>query len=336
MVTEYQCLLISPGDVYKERDTLLEVVAVWNAHVGKALGARVELVSWETHAVPDSGATAQASLNRQIVDQCDFGIALFWARLGTPTVSEESGSIEEINRLRARGANVLVYFNAAPVPQEALHDDQFARLQAFRQELAQSALFFYYNGLADLREQVLLHITTTVATMLQAVRTQPPPATVTPGIVTSPFETRTMPTRIGTEPAVVTAPVPDVRVEVRVGVAGISHVFPRFGVRPQAQIVLAALVQNHSPQPVYISNVVLELRSGQRLLFPRDAVTGEFQNRRALQPGEDFSFMMLPDEIFKLAPKDDLVCALAIDAIGREYRSTEESMKQALEAIAQS
>jgi hypothetical protein len=116
-VTEYRCLLISPSDVEEEREALLEVVARWNAHDGKALGARVELVRWETHAVPDSGQPAQASLNRQIVDECDFGIAVFWARLGTPTASEHSGSIEEINRLKARGANVLVCFNAAPVPQ---------------------------------------------------------------------------------------------------------------------------------------------------------------------------------------------------------------------------
>jgi hypothetical protein len=101
-------------------------------------------------------------------------------------------------------------------------------------------------------------------------------------------------------------------------------------------MVLAVLVQNHSPQVVYISSVELELRSRERLLFARDAVTGESQARRAVQPGEDFSFMMLPQEIFKLARKDDLLCALAIDAIGREYRSSEESMKQALDAVAQS
>jgi len=333
MVTEYRCLLISPGDVERERDTLLEVVAVWNAHIGKALDARLELVRWETHAVPDSGEAAQASLNRQIVDQCDLGIAVFWARLGTPTGSEASGSIEEIKRLRARGANVLVYFNAAPVPQEALQDDQFDQLQAVKQELGQSALFSDYNGLGDLREQVLLHLTTTVATMLGAAREPPPPAAVTPGIVAPPLEDHTTPARPSARPGVVTSSAPDVRVEVRTGFAGLRHGFPSFGVRRQTQIVLAVLVQNHSPQVVYISSVVLELRSRERVFFERDGVTGRSQGRR-LQPGDDFSFMMLPDEIFKLARKDDLVCAVAIDAIGREYRSSEESMRGALNAMA--
>jgi hypothetical protein len=333
-VTEYRCLLISPSDVERERDALLDVVAMWNAHVGKALDARVELVRWETHAVPDSGQAAQASLNRRIVDQCDFGIAIFWARLGTPTGSEQSGSIEEINRLKARGANVLVYFNAAPVPQEALQDDQFDRLQAFKQELDQSALFSSYNGLGNLREQVMLHVTTTIARMLQADRAQPPPVAVTPEVVAQPAEAPARPAVSSTGPGVVTAPKPDVRIEVRVGVAGVPHLLPRPGLRPQ--VVLAVVVQNYSPQVVYIGNIVLELRSGRHLLFPRDAVTGELQRRRALQPGEDFNFMMAPDEIFKLADTDNLLCALVIDAIGREYRSSQESMKQALDDIARS
>jgi hypothetical protein len=219
--------------------------------------------------------------------------------------------------------------------QEALQDDQFDRLQAFKQELRQGALFFSYNSLASLREQVAGHLTTTVRRMMETAGGQPPPA-ATSGIVALPLETRAAPALAGARPAVVTAPTPDVRVEVRVGVAGLRHAFPTFGVRPQAQIVLAVHVLNYSPQVVYVSSVVLELRSHEHLVFVKDAVTGQLQGKRALQPGEDFSFMMLPEEVFKLARKDDLVCALAIDALGREYRSSEESLKHTLDAIPRS
>jgi|SRR5947209_8424752 len=52
-IIEYRCLLISPGDVTEERDALTKLVNDWNAQVGNGLGARVDLVRWESHATPD-------------------------------------------------------------------------------------------------------------------------------------------------------------------------------------------------------------------------------------------------------------------------------------------
>ena len=83
-VVEYRCILISPSDVEKERDLLSRTIERWNAHVGEALDARVSLVKGESQAVPDSELPPQDSLNVQVVDDSDFGIAVFWTRLGTP------------------------------------------------------------------------------------------------------------------------------------------------------------------------------------------------------------------------------------------------------------
>ena len=132
-------------------------------------------------------------------------------------------------------------------------------------------------------------------------------------------------------PDVLTAPIPDVRVEARVAVAG--HRFPRFGVPPKT--VLAIVVANHSPVAVYIENVCLALSNGKQLVFPRDAVTDDSNTRRALQPGDSFSFMMPPDEIFRLASDAgaEPVYAFAVDAIGREFKSTEASLRAALGAL---
>src|SRR5687767_4662115 len=96
-LTEYQCLLISPGDVTQERDAVSEVVAHWNGQIGKALGCRVELVKWETHETPDASDEPQKILNGQFVDTCDLGIAAFWARIGSSTTTHPSGSAEEID-----------------------------------------------------------------------------------------------------------------------------------------------------------------------------------------------------------------------------------------------
>src|SRR4051812_21745450 len=113
-IDEFRCLLISPSDVASEREAVLATVVKWNAHIGQALQARIELVLWETHSVPESSARPQQSLNRQIVDDADFAVAIFWARLGTPTGTSISGSAEEIQRLLDKGVRVLPYFGTGP------------------------------------------------------------------------------------------------------------------------------------------------------------------------------------------------------------------------------
>ena len=95
-IIEYRCLLISPSDVLEERDALTSLVQRWNAQVGTGLNARLELVRWEFHATPDLSDTAQNVINAQLLESCDLGIAVFWSRLGTPTPTYPSGSIEEI------------------------------------------------------------------------------------------------------------------------------------------------------------------------------------------------------------------------------------------------
>ena len=144
------------------------------------------MVRWETHSLPDLTAPPQEVLNQQIVDDCDFALAVFWTRLGAPTSAYRSGSIEEIDRLRKRGARVLIYFSAAPIPQDRLTDDQFQKLQELKAELQKEWLLGVFNGIAHLREQVLLHLTGVVSGLLQRDRGQPSPADVGPSVLTAP------------------------------------------------------------------------------------------------------------------------------------------------------
>src|SRR5262252_15590 len=50
-IVEYRCLVISPGDVFAERDAVAEVVDNWNAQLGAALDARVDLVRFDPSAI---------------------------------------------------------------------------------------------------------------------------------------------------------------------------------------------------------------------------------------------------------------------------------------------
>lgn len=286
---EYRCILISPSDVQAEREAVSEVVQNWNAQVGRALGARIELERWESHATPDLAAPPQEVLNRQLLPECDFAIALFWSRLGTPTQHYRSGSDEEIRKLLEAGVRVLVHFSRSPIPQENLQTDQYSRLQVLRSELELKGLVGYYDSVANLREQVLLHMTSVVTTLLETS-----------------IEARvSVPTD-----QVLTATKPDLRVASA----------PAFAARPgeSPQSILSVTIKNHSPVPVFVTGVLIELADG-RNLFPKwDSLTHQSNSRRRVDPGDGFDFNFAPEDLRSIVEDPGLMRrAMVRDAIGR-------------------
>jgi hypothetical protein len=237
------------------------------------------------------------------VEDCDLGIAVFWSRLGTPTSSHPSGSVEEIYKLIHKDARVLVYFSERPIPQNALHDEQFSKLQEIRKQFEEQGLFATYSNTAKLCEQVLLHLTNIISQLLAKDRD------------VSNFVPST-----GT----VTAPTPDVRLTVRKSVA----------VSPLEETVypLAISVQNHSPLTVFLGMVVIETRTGEQIIFPKDYLTNERQKRRELRSGESFSFYINPKELEEFSKKG-LICVAVKDDIDRMYRSSESELQNALKNL---
>src|SRR5216684_9295766 len=92
----FRVLIASPSDVERERETVANAIGQWNAAHSTSMGVMLEPIRWETHAYPATGDYPQGIINRQIVDDCDVVVGLFWSRLGTATPTAASGTIEEI------------------------------------------------------------------------------------------------------------------------------------------------------------------------------------------------------------------------------------------------
>lgn len=161
----YRLLLISPSDVNKERDVVTQAVARWNAQIGEALKARVDVVKWETHAAPDLSGPPQEVLGKQIVDGCDFGLAVFWTRIGTPTPTHISGSVEEIERLCAQKKRVMLYFCERAIRHDA-DIEEYSRLRDVRGEYEKQGLIGTYVEPHELESAVLTHLTSAVKALL--------------------------------------------------------------------------------------------------------------------------------------------------------------------------
>jgi len=313
-ITEYRCLLISPSDVEEERAAVADAVSEWNAHVGKALQIRVELVRWETHATPQLGGRPQELLNRQIVDECDLGIAVFWKRMGTPTGCHASGSVEEIRELLGRGCEVLVYFCERPVDRKEAVSEQYRDVTAFREEIRTEGVLGTFVNKQELKSQVTLHLTKVLADLHLA---RGGAAMKVPSAGSF----------------VQTSPTPDVHVRI-------AHVIGLGGtLRRDSEDYICVTVENRSPVPVYISQIALSLVKENRHLLPMtDVITGQPPGSR-IEPGDAYSFYMDPEKILlghQLTPKDFL-CVKVADKVGRTWETgiedTREVLRSALDAV---
>jgi hypothetical protein len=163
----YEVLIASPSDVHAEREVLAEVIEDWNSTHSRDRGASLKALRWELDSVPGSGARPQENLNRQLVENADILIGVFWTRLGTPTGQAVSGTAEEIDHFRSAGKPVLLYFSEADIP----HDsdlEQFRRLKEYRKTLEVDTLYQTFNDVEKLRRRVTRDLARTVNRLISA------------------------------------------------------------------------------------------------------------------------------------------------------------------------
>jgi hypothetical protein len=153
----FRVLIASPEDVKDKGDVLAEVISEWNATHSRSAGIIFEPIRWDTHAYPAVGDHPQTILNRQIVDDADIAVGIFWSRMGTPTPMASSGTVEEIERLRDAGKRVLLYFSKASIPQD--HDpQQFKLLKEYKEKLTDAALYWEFASCEELRKLAAQHL----------------------------------------------------------------------------------------------------------------------------------------------------------------------------------
>src|SRR6202165_2382810 len=127
--------LCGPSDVAKEIAFATEVINDWNCQHGEQRGFWVKHQHWSTDSYPDAQETGQGAINKQLIDSTDILVAIFWSRIGTPTASAESGTVEEIQRAIAAGKKGMVYFSDLRPLRVGASIEQVKRLSAFRNQL---------------------------------------------------------------------------------------------------------------------------------------------------------------------------------------------------------
>ncbi|WP_298607744.1 hypothetical protein [uncultured Thiothrix sp.] len=162
----FRVLIASPGDVSEERDTAVKTIQEWN-DLNSAERQLVLLpLRWETHSAPEYGKRPQEVINRQVVDQCDLLVGIFWTRIGSPTGVAASGTLEEIERVANDGKLAMLYFSKSSKNPDDIDLEQLKKLREFKQKTFPNALVENYNGIIDFRDKLSKQLEIQLRTLL--------------------------------------------------------------------------------------------------------------------------------------------------------------------------
>lgn len=125
--------LSSPSDVGAEHKLAQAVIDDWNETNGDRENAHITCRPWRA-VPPYLNKEAQDSINKKVIDKCHLLVAIFWSRIGTPTRTAKSGTVEEVMRRLAANQPVFVYFSKKPIPHEKFDSKQVEQVKELRAE----------------------------------------------------------------------------------------------------------------------------------------------------------------------------------------------------------
>ena len=142
----YKIMIGAPSDIQEEIQMVKNVILKWNS-INSEYRRRVLLpLHWSDNAYPGMGIHPQKSINSMVVEKSDLLICIFCSRLGTPTDTHKSGSIEEIDEHIKAGKDVMVFFKKnAPIPRSTNDLEQMKLLMEYKETVRDKLLWWEYD-----------------------------------------------------------------------------------------------------------------------------------------------------------------------------------------------
>lgn len=150
----YRILIASPSDVAEERDIAVTTIQQWNDLNSSERQLVLLPLRWETHSAPEYGRRPQEVINRQVVDQSDLLVGIFWTRIGSPTGLADSGTLEEIERVAKQGKPVMLYFSQSKQDPDRIDLEQLQKLRDFKKMTFPKALVESYATQIEFRDKL--------------------------------------------------------------------------------------------------------------------------------------------------------------------------------------
>lgn len=158
VVTKYDLLISCPSDVKDEIDIIRETIDEYNRRDGEKNNTVITTKHWSKDSYPQSGGRPQELLNKQFVLDCDFVVAVFWTRFGTPTEKYGSGTEEEIEELIKSGKQVFLYFSDQPIKPSLYDSSQYKKVIEFREKYKDRGIYDIYETSQEFEKKFSNHL----------------------------------------------------------------------------------------------------------------------------------------------------------------------------------
>jgi hypothetical protein len=177
-VTEFRIIVASPSDAYNARKAAFDVIAELNKSF-EIRNVSLRGLGWE-EVTPGVAAHPQVLINEQILKEYDILIAIFGTKLGSPTASAASGTVEEIETAIANVNSpmgkyrVQVYFRDRIDSTANLSGEEFKKLLDYRDQLGtRGVLYRLFKDEQDLGQEIRLNLQRSILEFLQGNNVAP-------------------------------------------------------------------------------------------------------------------------------------------------------------------
>lgn len=147
----YKIMIGAPSDIKDEVEIAIKVIYDWNNINAEKQRTVLLPLHWSISTYPITGIHPQKAINQQVVNKSDLLICIFGVKLGTPTESSESGSVEEIEEHLKAGKPVMLFFKNI-VNINDIDIEQISRLKKFKEKIGQRALYAEYTDIGDFKQ----------------------------------------------------------------------------------------------------------------------------------------------------------------------------------------
>jgi len=150
----YRIMIGSPSDIKEEISIAREVLNNWN-NLNSEKNRMVLLpIHWSISSYPAMGKHPQKLLNEQLVEKSDLMICIFGTRLGSPTDTEISGTVEEIKEHRKAGKDVMVFFKNSVDDISSVDLQQLQKIKDFKESIKNDVLWQEFSDVKDFEHKL--------------------------------------------------------------------------------------------------------------------------------------------------------------------------------------
>lgn len=154
--------LASPSKLEEERLEVRNAINRINQTIGAKLGYQLQLFTWENSIYSDIGEDGQDVINKQIDDDYNVFIGLFWDKIGTPTARSISGTVEEYERAFQKyifDPNTVIMMYFKNIDKQDTTKFEFKEINALKKRVAENGVLYYtFSSIIEFENLIFDHL----------------------------------------------------------------------------------------------------------------------------------------------------------------------------------